>query len=128
MSNLTKGILLTLLSVLTGAAMALLYKLIGEGISTYEKVFFRGFASMVVSLAIIRHIRVQAAKKKLKHKLPDDLAATANAYVTPTSAINAVATTTAATIVPEPLHPQVYEVKPEVLLKPTDPYLFWFMG
>lgn len=101
MSNLTKGILLAILSVFTAATMALFFKLIGNDISTFEKVFSRGIASMLITLSVIFYIqRHVKAKYKDAEKLTLKQAQMANVGFMSTTSAPPAALSTVATMVP----------------------------
>lgn len=57
MSNLTKGVLLVLLASFSLAMMSFFFKLIGEDISSYEKLVARGILLLVVSLYLIHQAK-----------------------------------------------------------------------
>ncbi|MFC6276090.1 DMT family transporter [Psittacicella hinzii] len=63
MSNLTKGILLALLSVFAASCMALGFKLIDTHLSVWEKMFARGIGSMIVTWTIICYLRQRHDRK-----------------------------------------------------------------
>lgn len=53
MSNITKGVLLMILASLFLAFMNFFFKLIGDNMSSYEKLFFRGTLLLIVSLGTV---------------------------------------------------------------------------
>ncbi|RIY31344.1 DMT family transporter [Psittacicella gerlachiana] len=65
MSNLTKGILCSLLSAFALALMGLFFKLIGDNISSYEKLLSRGLGLFIVAWFLV----IQAKKKNPEVKL-----------------------------------------------------------
>ncbi|RIY33649.1 hypothetical protein CJP74_01280 [Psittacicella melopsittaci] len=99
MSNLTKGIILTLLSVLMSALMGLIFKSIGEHISVYEKVFARGLASLLITLVVIYFLRRSVRIYNRKNKLTMEQAQLAHVAMTTATGAPSTSLSTAATIV-----------------------------
>lgn len=61
MTNLQKGILLTITSAIFLATMGLFFKLINTDINSYEKLLARGIGLLIVATILVRNARVKAA-------------------------------------------------------------------